>query len=176
MGLSVASCGDSLPFSEISRRSVDSVSPLERPIVYSPALARFSWRRTNPSYRPPMRRGVDSRRGRAAAAVSLQSRLFTGDHMAVCGGALCIHCGGRMAILRCPPCRSSAGCRTRTCPYGRPLNGFRRRPQDSPHLGAVSLDEVTMGSDANDRAQAIDWYRELAEESPDPLVDYISPS
>ena len=28
-----------------------------------------------------------------------------------------------------------------------------------------------MGSDANDRAQAIDWYRELAEESPDPLVD-----
>ena len=31
--------------------------------------------------------------------------------------------------------------------------------------------EVTMGSDANDRAQAIDWYRELAEESPDPLVD-----
>ena len=33
------------------------------------------------------------------------------------------------------------------------------------------LYEVTMGSDANDRAQAIDWYRELAEESPDPLVD-----
>jgi membrane protease YdiL (CAAX protease family) len=31
--------------------------------------------------------------------------------------------------------------------------------------------EVTMGSDANDRAQAIDWYRELAEESPDPYVD-----
>ena len=33
------------------------------------------------------------------------------------------------------------------------------------------LYDVTMGSDANDRAQAIDWYRELAEESPDPYVD-----
>ncbi|MGZ8382590.1 MAG: CPBP family intramembrane glutamic endopeptidase [Nitrospira sp.] len=33
------------------------------------------------------------------------------------------------------------------------------------------LYEITMGSDANDRAQAIDWYRELAEESPDPFVD-----
>lgn len=33
------------------------------------------------------------------------------------------------------------------------------------------LYEATMGSDANDRAQAIDWYRELAEESPDPFVD-----
>lgn len=33
------------------------------------------------------------------------------------------------------------------------------------------LYEMTMGSDANDRAQAIDWYRELAEESPDPFVD-----
>ncbi len=33
------------------------------------------------------------------------------------------------------------------------------------------LYEVTMGSDANDRAQAIDWYRELAEESSDPFVD-----
>ncbi|MCE3222151.1 MAG: rane protein of unknown function, putative rane protease [Nitrospira sp.] len=31
--------------------------------------------------------------------------------------------------------------------------------------------DMTMGSDANDRAQAIDWYRELAEESPDPFVD-----
>ncbi|MDP9132283.1 MAG: hypothetical protein M3M98_04005, partial [Nitrospirota bacterium] len=30
---------------------------------------------------------------------------------------------------------------------------------------------ASMGSDANDRAQAIDWYRELAEESPDPFVD-----
>ena len=33
------------------------------------------------------------------------------------------------------------------------------------------LYEITMGSDVNDRAQAIDWYRELAEESPDPIVD-----
>ncbi len=33
------------------------------------------------------------------------------------------------------------------------------------------LYEVTMGSDANDRAQAIEWYRELAEESADPFVD-----
>ena len=28
-----------------------------------------------------------------------------------------------------------------------------------------------MGSDANDREQAIEWYRELAEESSDPFVD-----
>lgn len=33
------------------------------------------------------------------------------------------------------------------------------------------LYEMTMGSDTNDRVQAIDWYRELAEESPDPFVD-----
>jgi len=33
------------------------------------------------------------------------------------------------------------------------------------------LYEVTMGSDANDREQAIEWYRELAEESSDPSVD-----
>ena len=33
------------------------------------------------------------------------------------------------------------------------------------------LYEMTVGSDANDRAQAIDWYRELAEESSDPFVD-----
>lgn len=31
--------------------------------------------------------------------------------------------------------------------------------------------EATMGSDANDREQAIGWYRELAEESPDPFVE-----
>ncbi|HNV26136.1 MAG TPA: hypothetical protein PKI21_07700, partial [Nitrospira sp.] len=33
------------------------------------------------------------------------------------------------------------------------------------------LYDLTMGSDANDREQAIEWYRELAEESSDPLVD-----
>ena len=33
------------------------------------------------------------------------------------------------------------------------------------------LYEATMGSDANDREQAIEWYRELAEESSDPSVD-----
>ena len=33
------------------------------------------------------------------------------------------------------------------------------------------LYDVTMGSDANDREQAIEWYRELAEESSDPFVD-----
>jgi membrane protease YdiL (CAAX protease family) len=33
------------------------------------------------------------------------------------------------------------------------------------------LYEMTMGSDANDREQAIEWYRELAEESSDPYVD-----
>jgi membrane protease YdiL (CAAX protease family) len=33
------------------------------------------------------------------------------------------------------------------------------------------LHEVTMGSDANDRTQAIEWYRELSEESSDPFVD-----
>ena len=33
------------------------------------------------------------------------------------------------------------------------------------------LYEVTMGGDANDREQAIEWYRELAEESSDPSVD-----
>jgi len=33
------------------------------------------------------------------------------------------------------------------------------------------LYELTMGSDANDREQAIEWYRELAEESSDPFVD-----
>ncbi|MCS6328708.1 MAG: CPBP family intramembrane metalloprotease [Nitrospira sp.] len=33
------------------------------------------------------------------------------------------------------------------------------------------LYDLTMGSDANDRDQAIDWYRELAEESSDPFVD-----
>lgn len=33
------------------------------------------------------------------------------------------------------------------------------------------LYDLTMGSDANDREQAIEWYRELAEESSDPFVD-----
>ncbi len=33
------------------------------------------------------------------------------------------------------------------------------------------LYEATMGSDASDREQAIEWYRELVEESPDPFVD-----
>ena len=33
------------------------------------------------------------------------------------------------------------------------------------------LYEATMGSDANDREQAIEWYRELAEESPTPAVE-----
>lgn len=33
------------------------------------------------------------------------------------------------------------------------------------------LYDLTMGSDANDRDQAIEWYRELAEESSDPFVD-----
>ncbi|MDR4479375.1 MAG: CPBP family intramembrane glutamic endopeptidase [Nitrospira sp.] len=33
------------------------------------------------------------------------------------------------------------------------------------------LYEATMGSDTNDREQAIEWYRELAEESSDPFVD-----
>ncbi len=33
------------------------------------------------------------------------------------------------------------------------------------------LYDITMGSDANDREQAIEWYRELAEESSDPFVD-----
>ncbi len=33
------------------------------------------------------------------------------------------------------------------------------------------LYEVTMGNDANEREQAIEWYEELAEESSDPLVD-----
>ena len=44
--------------------------------------------------------------------------------------------------------------------------GLKTRPVWEQYLY-----EVTMGSDANDRAQAIDWYRELAEESPDPYVD-----
>jgi membrane protease YdiL (CAAX protease family) len=34
------------------------------------------------------------------------------------------------------------------------------------------LYEVTMGSDADERGQAIDWYRELAEVSTDPTVDF----
>ncbi len=33
------------------------------------------------------------------------------------------------------------------------------------------LYDLTMGSDANDREQAMEWYRELAEESSDPFVD-----
>lgn len=33
------------------------------------------------------------------------------------------------------------------------------------------LYDITMGSDANDRDQVIEWYRELAEESADPFVD-----
>ncbi len=33
------------------------------------------------------------------------------------------------------------------------------------------LYDVTMGSDANDREQALEWYHELAEESSDPFVD-----
>jgi membrane protease YdiL (CAAX protease family) len=33
------------------------------------------------------------------------------------------------------------------------------------------LYEMTMGSDQNERSQAIEWYEELSEESPDPLAD-----
>ncbi len=33
------------------------------------------------------------------------------------------------------------------------------------------LYEMTMGSDANERSQAIEWYQELVEESADPLAD-----
>jgi membrane protease YdiL (CAAX protease family) len=44
--------------------------------------------------------------------------------------------------------------------------GLKTRP-----IWEQFLYEVTMGSDANDRAQAITWYRELAEESSDPYVD-----
>ena len=38
-------------------------------------------------------------------------------------------------------------------------------------IWAQFLYEATMGSGANDREQAIEWYRELAEESPTPAVE-----
>lgn len=46
-------------------------------------------------------------------------------------------------------------------------DGFAELPE-----GERLLYEITMGSDANERDQAIVWYRELAEVSSDPTVDF----
>jgi uncharacterized protein len=46
-------------------------------------------------------------------------------------------------------------------------DGFGELPE-----GERLLYEITMGSDANERDQAIVWYRELAEFSSDPTVDF----